>query len=821
MIAIVIPVWHHPALVDEALGSCLAQENAPDFRVILVNDGCDLAQTRQSLEGWQIAYPDKITLLSQPNQGLSTARNTGITHAMKSPETRAIFFLDADNRLDPHALALFDELLKNDKKSGWFYPQFDRFGIEISISNGDGWSLSRLASDNFCDAGSLVRRAVFESGLRFDPDFRVGFEDWDFWLGAAKNGFVGAPVRQNFLRYRKRPESMIAAAQRHYGQLTFQLREKHRWLFNTPLLPDTWNREYPRFALIGTGGACALGSNPAAPEPISREALINEVFNHRANPTESRLPPVLVFYTPEIMAQLRAAKMLDSCFYQLEGGLRQSPLVAAKLRDGPPDIRLGQKRPDKDGLILNDCDIIAMSLHHLDASLDRDEMALIVQYMLENVSVLPMEVFLPAPQSPEIPPLAVLMDMVGGVILSPMADVPARQYNNWRMPAFAPVAWTVVQNNVGGRPALAPRGTGPQVGFVIQVFSFGGVEKCLVALARALAELGITCHLFIYGDEQTDAAAWMFDPFEKIWLLKDPALRDWGGSRYLGSSESIHPGDALMGDMLGPLTQMDVVVNCGAGVLNHGLAALRARGIKTVAWEHIIDSSPYGRPAGTPLITVGYEAGFDRILTCSAQLATQMAALGVPRHKLLPLPNGPGYAHEAIPKRRRREGRLRVGFLGRFDPQKQVERFVDVALSLRGQFDFTVRGGAVLGAPVDFPDWLPVAPPIKSSAGLDAFYASIDLLLMPSRDEGLPLTILEAQRAGVVVLASDVGAVHEAITQGETGFLLPADNVVQSAINTLKHLHENRSLLAQVAQNAAGKPDRWQQNATDFIDSLL
>jgi len=821
MMAIVVPVWHHPALVDEALQSCIAQQNAPDFRIILVNDGCDLAQTRQSLEGWQAAHPDKITLLTQPNQGLSAARNTGIAHAMKDKDLRAIYFLDADNRLDPHALALFGELLQQDRESGWFSPQFDRFGIEANISNGGEWSLARLAAENYCDAGSLVRRAVFEAGLRFDPDFRVGFEDWDFWLGAARLGFKGAPVRQNFLRYRKRPESMVSAAERQYDRLTHQLREKHRWLFNTRALPDAWNAEWPRFAFVSTDETCALGSDPAMPAPVSREALIAEVFNHRANPTESRFPPVLVFYSPAVLAQLKTAKLLESCFYQLEGGLRQSPMVGAKLREGPPDIRLGQKVHDQDGSLLGDCDIIAMSLHHLEASLDREEMTSIVQYMLENVPVVPMQVSLPAAPAAHTPPLAALMDLVGGLILAPMAAVPPRQYRNWRLPSFAPVARTVAQSNAGGRPALARRQAGPQVGFVIQVFSFGGVEKCLVALARALADLGISCHLFIYGDDQSDAAEWMFEPFENIWILKDPALRDWGGSRYLGTSASTHPGDARMGDMLGPLTQMDFVVNCGAGVLNHGLAALRARGIKTVAWEHIIDSSPYGRPVGTPLITTGYEAGFDRILTCSQQLATQMAALAVPRHKLLPMPNGPGYAAAEIAARTAPKGAIRVGFLGRFDPQKQVERFVEVAIALRGRFDFSICGGAVLGARIDFPDWLPVAPPRKSRAGLDAFYASVDVLLMPSRDEGLPLTILEAQRAGVVVLASDVGAVAEAIVHGETGFLLPADEVVPAAIDTLKHLDQNRTLLAQIAQNAAGKPDRWPQNAADFVESLL
>lgn len=288
----------------------------------------------------------------------------------------------------------------------------------------------------------------------------------------------------------------------------------------------------------------------------------------------------------------------------------------------------------------------------------------------------------------------------------------------------------------------------------------------------------------------------------------------------MGTNDAEHPGEMLMGDMLGPMTQMDVVVNCGAGVLNHELVELRARGTKVCAWEHITDSTPYGRSRGTPYITLGYEGLFDRILTCSGHLATRLAALGVPEHKLLPLPNGPGYEGEA---RSNPEplGPLRVGFLGRFDPQKQVERFVEVAEALCARFDFHICGGEVLGTPVHIPDWLSPQAPLKTCAELDAFYASIDVLLMPSRDEGLPLTILEAQRAGVVVLASDVGAVAEAIIDGESGVLLDPSNVVQTAIAALQTLDKDRAHLSRMAQNAAGKPDRWQQNATAFIKSLL
>jgi glycosyltransferase involved in cell wall biosynthesis len=51
------------------------------------------------------------------------------------------------------------------------------------------------------------------------------------------------------------------------------------------------------------------------------------------------------------------------------------------------------------------------------------------------------------------------------------------------------------------------------------------------------------------------------------------------------------------------------------------------------------------------------------------------------------------------------------------------------------------------------------------------------LFLLISNWEGFPMSILEAMRAGLPVIASDVGGCRESVVEGETGFLIPRADV--------------------------------------------
>ncbi|MDH1262594.1 glycosyltransferase family 4 protein [Pseudomonas sp. GD03944] len=59
---------------------------------------------------------------------------------------------------------------------------------------------------------------------------------------------------------------------------------------------------------------------------------------------------------------------------------------------------------------------------------------------------------------------------------------------------------------------------------------------------------------------------------------------------------------------------------------------------------------------------------------------------------------------------------------------------------------------------------------------VSARLSTSDVFVLISHWEGLPLTILEAMRAGLPVIASDVGGVSEAVLEGNTGYLVKRDS---------------------------------------------
>jgi glycosyltransferase involved in cell wall biosynthesis len=120
-----------------------------------------------------------------------------------------------------------------------------------------------------------------------------------------------------------------------------------------------------------------------------------------------------------------------------------------------------------------------------------------------------------------------------------------------------------------------------------------------------------------------------------------------------------------------------------------------------------------------------------------------------------------------------------VGFLGALNASKGLDVLVNACTTVARARPMRV---AVAGAGPLRQKLADVAadgvPPVVllghlSPTDVPAFLAAIDVLAVPSYDEGLPRAVLEAMAMGVPVVASDVGGIPDAVQDGITGLLVP------------------------------------------------
>ena len=107
-----------------------------------------------------------------------------------------------------------------------------------------------------------------------------------------------------------------------------------------------------------------------------------------------------------------------------------------------------------------------------------------------------------------------------------------------------------------------------------------------------------------------------------------------------------------------------------------------------------------------------------------------------------------------------------------------------------------------------------------------ALLAASQVFVLSTQREGFPLSVLEAMRAGLPVVASSVGGISEAVETGTTGLLFPAGNV-EALQEQLALLIKNRTLRLKMGQ--AGRQrfsekftlDQMVEKTTALYRSLL
>jgi glycosyltransferase involved in cell wall biosynthesis len=228
-LSVIIPCCDDGQFLIEAIASF--ERVAPkNCELIVVNDGSTELRT---LEILKILRDAGYWLLDQVNQGLSAARNAGISLA----SGRYIMPLDADNRMRAGFVEAAIEILDPTSEIGIVYGYRQFFGMKTGLDEVAEFDLEEMLMFNYIDAGAVFRREVWADCGGYDQRMSP-LEDWDLWISAAEKGWLFHRLRQVTFDYRVRPASLLSMVdnEEFLDQLLESVMTKHYELYQPRLV---------------------------------------------------------------------------------------------------------------------------------------------------------------------------------------------------------------------------------------------------------------------------------------------------------------------------------------------------------------------------------------------------------------------------------------------------------------------------------------------------------------------------------------------------------------------------------------------------------
>ena len=101
-------------------------------------------------------------------------------------------------------------------------------------------------------------------------------------------------------------------------------------------------------------------------------------------------------------------------------------------------------------------------------------------------------------------------------------------------------------------------------------------------------------------------------------------------------------------------------------------------------------------------------------------------------------------------------------------------------------------------------------------------HSTADLFVFPTRGDCLPLAVLEALSSGLTVVTTAVGALPEAVTEGETGRIVTLDDVpgLSAVLESLIGDGDERSRMGRNARAVARARFDAARNYTRLIETV-
>lgn len=220
MISVVIPSYNQQDFLPDAIESVLVQRNM--FKQIIIVDDGSTDNSLEIAKKYEQANPKEITVISQVNKGLASARNTGFMQTLVRDWmiNSWVLFLDADDILVDKALETIIGVINRNEDADIIAPSFKTFGTSneqvILMKNP---KLEDFRTGNRIGYCAAIRKSALLEIGGYDPQMIWGYEDLSLTCQLLARGKKLVTIPEVLWLYRTKSESMWTKALEHHQDL--------------------------------------------------------------------------------------------------------------------------------------------------------------------------------------------------------------------------------------------------------------------------------------------------------------------------------------------------------------------------------------------------------------------------------------------------------------------------------------------------------------------------------------------------------------------------------------------------------------------------
>ena len=198
----------------------------------------------------------------------------------------------------------------------------------------------------------------------------------------------------------------------------------------------------------------------------------------------------------------------------------------------------------------------------------------------------------------------------------------------------------------------------------------------------------------------------------------------------------------------------------------------------------------------TKIVTIGKRIGLE----------LRQAKIGIPS-QYVSIPPGVArprlFSRSEIEKEIGIQKGINILWMGRLTHVKRPDRMIEIAKRFP-RINFVVAGEGELREILEIQ-----APSNVKFLGIqdpNKMWSIADLVLLTSDSEGMPLTLIEGQIAGIPGIATNVGSVEEILIHGKTGLLAKPE--LEDLAQQIEKLTEDSKLREELARNARRRAEK-------------